>query len=1121
MIKRGNILLFLILVGINFIGIVGAAQNPNYPGTYQCGGADWDIGAPDGGSCKASVDLDLCGNYPEVLIGNICSDLRAYPDLVSVNKICQLYTGESSSYATYGRVHRYCSCSGECKRAKYSGGSWSCVASYSGETNIQFLRCGKNCCTPKTCSQLGKNCGSVGNGCGGTLNCGTCVKGNQCTNNVCQCTPATCASVGKTCGTWANGCGGTINCGGTCPGVCVSGNIAQGKSVTTIPVGKNSPLLITDGLFDSWWSAERSDDSSATINLGGTFDISKYSISCVGINGGNTGIVHFQNSAGAEIARSSYSCYSSTSTENFMNPIIGVNKIYILINGGGDWRNIQEFQAFESSCKGKMCGDDGCGGTCGSCDFGLTCNSGGQCIPSCTNECSLGAKRCNANNVETCGNYDTDVCSEWGITTSCLAGRTCNPSTFDCQLSLVSSSSPSSAILGSSYTVKCNFGVSNLGCIQVPSCTSAGFEGTNAIFSCTANPIGSKSNFCNLIASSEQGCFSKTNQITSTQVTCIPSCVGRICGDDGCGGSCGTCTNLHGTAGICSGGNCLAPTCTSGNDWGNCDNNNLNGCETNTITNNNCGTCGNICSLSEKCSNGDCECTLATCATLDKTCGVWDDGCGGILNCGAACSTACFSSNIAQGKSVTVSPAGSGSSLLITDGANSGMWDAGQAVNSNITINLGTDYNISRYSISCGGTDGGNTGIVYFQNSAGAEISHSHYSCYKNTVNESFLSPIIGVNKIYILINGGGDLANLGEFSAFTSGCPDGQSCDISVGRCLVIALSSSWSNMNDIPIISTNLSDTVKLVASGEVKDRVMNYTLKKESQLNWNPLSWFSSARVAQTSGKGFALWTTTETGGFYFIGQMLNVDGSVLKQVSSKEGSNGMGILNVYGYENSVPLIKIAKPAPESNYIINKSTGSTVPISFEQISYDEDDDLDIIWDFGDNSNAILSSCTTTGICNTTHSYTQSGTRLIRAVAQEMSRENKQSAIDNSRIFIYKEGLNIFAIIDSPNYNHIINEIGNYFIDGSSSHVANCSFESNKCRAGAQSKDCYTITDNSTLQKIYCYKFAVSDDKRFGFKWLIENKVDTSHVNFRYFNKSFVVPKDYPINLRVNFTF
>ena len=54
-------------------------------------------------------------------------------------------------------------------------------------------------CTPKTCSQLGKNCGSVDNGCGTSISCGTCTSGQTCTNGVCinQATTCTDSDGGK------------------------------------------------------------------------------------------------------------------------------------------------------------------------------------------------------------------------------------------------------------------------------------------------------------------------------------------------------------------------------------------------------------------------------------------------------------------------------------------------------------------------------------------------------------------------------------------------------------------------------------------------------------------------------------------------------------------------------------------------------------------------------------------------------------------------------------------------------------------------------------------------------------------------------------------------------------
>ena len=67
--------------------------------------------------------------------------------------------------------------------------------------------------------------------------------------------------------------------------------------------------------------------------------------------------------------------------------------------------------------------------------------------------------------------------------------------------------------------------------------------------------------------------------------SCTPSCAGRLCGDDGCGGSCGTCPG--------TGAECVA---------------------------------------------GACMCEPATCAELPRACGVVDDGCGGTIDCTRACS---------------------------------------------------------------------------------------------------------------------------------------------------------------------------------------------------------------------------------------------------------------------------------------------------------------------------------------------------------------------------------------------------------------------------------------------------------------------------------------------------
>ena len=91
--------------------------------------------------------------------------------------------------------------------------------------------------------------------------------------------------------------------------------------------------------------------------------------------------------------------------------------------------------------------DRDCGGTkCPKCPNTNSCKINNDCqsnycnpstlkCESCTNECTSGATRCSSTNVkQTCGNYDTDTCSEWGGDLTCQYGCSngqCNPSSID------------------------------------------------------------------------------------------------------------------------------------------------------------------------------------------------------------------------------------------------------------------------------------------------------------------------------------------------------------------------------------------------------------------------------------------------------------------------------------------------------------------------------------------------------------------------------------------------------------------------------------------------------------------------------------------------------------------
>lgn len=143
-------------------------------------------------------------------------------------------------------------------------------------------------------------------------------------------------------------------------------------------------------------------------------------------------------------------------------------------------------------CTDKECGDDGCGGLCGSCDFkkGLQCDSATFACTACT--CDTGSGRIDCGN-DACGNS----CG------TCLNGQICIQDWKD---------------LVGSYSL-------NYRCLSCqPTCTEGicGSDGCGGFCGC---PNG-------------KSCDAKTG----TCGTCTPTCKGKMCGDDGCGGSCGDCS---------------------------------------------------------------------------------------------------------------------------------------------------------------------------------------------------------------------------------------------------------------------------------------------------------------------------------------------------------------------------------------------------------------------------------------------------------------------------------------------------------------------------------------------------------------------------------------------------
>ena len=270
----------------------------------------------------------------------------------------------------------------------------------------------------------------------------------------------------------------------------------------------------------------------------------------------------------------------------------------------------------EPNCDEKYCGDDGCGGSCGSCsgiDDGNWCTDtlcqAGLCVyvPN-TKECAAGAGQC----------MDGTCCEAVCITFEGAAKECgddgCGGSCGDCGCGLA-----------------CVAGL----CLEGDPCQAAqcGTDGCGgSCGECTDYP----NSFCD--GAGQCGCTKecegkvcgddKCGGVCGTcpcgtacqNDTCLDvddPCQGKECGDDGCGGSCGTCPGGN----ACVDGQCLdcVPEC-GGKQCG------PDGCG------GNCGQCGN----DEACTNGKCQCQ-PECS--GKSCG--DDGCGGTCGdceCGFQCS---------------------------------------------------------------------------------------------------------------------------------------------------------------------------------------------------------------------------------------------------------------------------------------------------------------------------------------------------------------------------------------------------------------------------------------------------------------------------------------------------
>ena len=180
-------------------------------------------------------------------------------------------------------------------------------------------------------------------------------------------------------------------------------------------------------------------------------------------------------------------------------------------------------------CEEKVCGIDGCGGTCGDCDDNNSCTED-ACIQG--SSCEHHDLNCNDDDACTADSCDPETgcihtplsCDDVNYCTedSCDPETGCVYSSVDCDDGDDCTADTCDPEVGCAN--------SSVNCDDEDDCTDdIWIDGVG----CT-HPSGNDGGPCQDNAGT---CLSGS--------CCIPDCIAKMCGDDGCGGSCGACGALE------------------------------------------------------------------------------------------------------------------------------------------------------------------------------------------------------------------------------------------------------------------------------------------------------------------------------------------------------------------------------------------------------------------------------------------------------------------------------------------------------------------------------------------------------------------------------------------------
>jgi hypothetical protein len=204
-------------------------------------------------------------------------------------------------------------------------------------------------------------------------------------------------------------------------------------------------------------------------------------------------------------------------------------------------------------CNEKVCGDDGCGGLCGYCQHGYACNKDGQCVEICVPDCQAKQKLCGPDG---CGGECPPGCDP-GF--ECRDDFRCHPLECVPNCTLDDGTKKQCGDDGCGNPTACGECAITQSCTEDGRCVEGPCRGippgkTKCLDPFTVGVCVVQNGQQMLIT---QDCSKQPDKICGWDAfqgayacvdkpPCVPKCTlddgtKKQCGDDGCGGSCGTC----------------------------------------------------------------------------------------------------------------------------------------------------------------------------------------------------------------------------------------------------------------------------------------------------------------------------------------------------------------------------------------------------------------------------------------------------------------------------------------------------------------------------------------------------------------------------------------------------